>query len=470
MRIGLRLQILAVVALLLAAAFVPLWRAIARVTEQALVAEVSARGREVAELLADAAESGALRLDLARRRARPGMQVCLYEPAGALLDEVGARCQSLAAARARAGAQVVVRPRCVLVAWEAHAAASARAETVVRLALLYTVLFALALLAFAFAAITLLVVRPIEALAVAAQRVQRGAADFEVAPLRARELFELAEHLRTMTASLRDNERLLAAKVAELTRTTGHLTTARHELAEGERLASVGRLAAGVAHEIGNPLTAIFGLADLLVEGGLSSDQVRDFAGRIRKESDRAHGTIRDLLDFARSRPGPEGEESSRHAEARTVLADVVGTVEGLLAPQRGFRNIAVHTEVPSDVRVRMAEPRLTQVLVNLALNAQDAIVHAAGSADDARGTLWFRASREGERCVLWVEDDGPGVDAAVRARLFEPFVTTKEPGRGTGLGLAVCRSLVEAAGGSLRLEAREGEPGAHFRLELPLA
>ncbi len=464
MRIGLRLQILAAIALLLGAAFVPLWRAIAGVTEQALAAEVSARDREVAELYADAAESGELRLDLARVRQRPGFAACLFDAHGVLRDSVGN-----VACEVRSGALVLERAHCTLVVWGAGEAATAQARTVTKLTLLYMVLFAVALLAFAFGAITWLVVRPIEALAQAAQRVKRGTEDFVVPVARARELEELAQHLRSMTESLRENQHQLANKVAELTRTTGHLTNARHELAEGERLASVGRLAAGVAHEIGNPLTAIFGLADLLVEGGLSETQVQDFATRIRKESDRANTTIRDLLDFARSGPEPEAGEAARHALAQTVLADVVSTVTDLLGPQRGFRNIAVHTDVDPALRVRMAEPRLTQVLVNLALNAQDAILQSAAVPDEARGTLWFRASREGERCVLRIEDDGPGVDAAVRARLFEPFVTTKEPGRGTGLGLAVCRSLVEAAGGTLRLDAREGS-GAQFRLELPLA
>lgn len=460
MRTGLRLQILAAIALLLVAAFVPLWRAITGVTEQALVAEVAARDREVAELYADAAATS-LRLDLARSRPRRGLSACLVDAAGAVLDSVGtARCDA-------AGALVVERPGYSLRMWGPREAATARARSVTRLTLLYMLLFAAALLAFAFGAVTWLVVRPIEALAQAAQRVKRGTESFVVPSARARELADLAEHLRSMTESLRDNEHQLADKVAELTRTAGHLTTARHELAEGERLASVGRLAAGVAHEIGNPLTAIFGLSDLLVEGGLSDAQVQDFASRIRKESERAHTTIRDLLDFARSRPDAAGEESTRHAEARTVLADVVATVVGLLAPQRGFRNIVVHTEVPAEVRVRMADGRLTQVLLNLALNAQDAIV--AASPDDAHGTLWFRAAVAGRVCIMHVEDDGPGVDEAVRAKLFEPFVTTKDPGRGTGLGLAVCRSLVESAGGSLRLEEGAGR-GARFRLELPLA
>lgn len=467
MRIGLRLQILAAIAVLLAAAFVPLWRAISEVMTHALEAEAVGRRRALAELHADAAAASGT-LELARAHPRADLALCSFGPDGLLRDQIGVECSTLAEARARGGL-VVERASYTIVAWDAHEGVTARAHAVVRLALLYTVLFALALLAFAFAAITWLVVRPIEALAAAAQRVQRGAAEFEPPRARARELAELAEHLRAMTASLRDNERLLAAKVTELTRTTGHLTAARHELAEGERLASVGRLAAGVAHEIGNPLTAIFGLADLLVEGDLSNDQVRDFAGRIRKESDRAHGTIRDLLDFARARPDGDAEESSRHAAAQTSLAEVIATVRGLLAPQRGFRHIEIQTDVDPALRVRMAEPRLTQVLVNLALNAQDAIVNAA-SGDEAYGTLRLRAERAGERCVLWIEDDGPGVSEEVRARLFEPFVTTKEPGRGTGLGLAVCRSLVEAACGSLRLSEPRGERGACFRLELLLS
>lgn len=459
MRVGLRLQILAAIAVLLVLAFVPLWRAVAQVTERALVAQADAHAQEIAALFAEIGE---------REGRLPNVgddyAACLYSTSntneGVLIAcSGGVETKSLHSARGYrfAGASPIhaTREHVTVLLWPR--ARTSRAESVMELARLYTALFAVALLAFAFAALTWLVVRPVEALALAAQRVQRDPdAEFTAPTMHAAELDTLASHLRTMTAVLHAKEQQLQERLKELSKTTAHLTTARHELAEGERLASVGRLAAGVAHEIGNPLTAIFGLADLLAEGGLDEPEVRDFAGRIRKESERAHGTIRDLLDFARAKP-------EQDAGGNTSLTQVIEHVTGLLRPQKGFRSIDVHTDIAADLHVRMNEARLTQVLVNLALNAQDAI--ASGNPGGA-GTLRFTASAEDTRVIVRVEDDGPGVNAEVRERLFEPFVTTKDPGRGTGLGLAVCRSLVEAAGGTLRLE--DSPRGATFRLDLP--
>ncbi|HEY8090275.1 MAG TPA: HAMP domain-containing sensor histidine kinase [Polyangiaceae bacterium] len=279
----------------------------------------------------------------------------------------------------------------------------------------------------------------------------------------ARELIELGTSVQAMTAKLMGEEAKLLLKVEELTETTERLTQAQAQLLRAERMASVGRLAAGVAHEIGNPIAAIMGMLDLLLGGDVPEEAQRDFVQRMRKETDRIHTVLRDLLDFARpeERP-PSGGAAPAPGEVRAVAADVVA----LVRTQKSFRDVRLDVEVEGDPHVVLPGPRLTQVLLNLVLNAGAAVADA-GKRD---GRVIVRARAGGDRVRIEVEDDGPGVAPEVRDRLFEPFVTTKEVGEGTGLGLAVCRGLVESAGGEIHLDATEPGKGARFVVSLPAA
>ena len=164
------------------------------------------------------------------------------------------------------------------------------------------------------------------------------------------------------------------------------------------------------------------------------------------------------MLDFAR--PVVAARESV--PEAPGSVREAVDDVLALVTPQKTFRDLEIRVEIPEDLpRIALAGPRIVQVLLNLLLNAADA-------APREGGRITLRAARApDDRVRLTVEDNGPGIAAAIRDRLFEPFATTKEPGKGTGLGLAVCRGLVEAAGGTL--SAEDGaEGGARFVIELP--
>ena len=252
-------------------------------------------------------------------------------------------------------------------------------------------------------------------------------------------------------------------KVEELTDATRRLTDTRAQLVRSERMASVGRLAAGLAHEIGNPIAALMGMEDLLIEGGLEPEAERDFLRRMRRETDRIHLVIRDLLDFAR----PEGRgDTDPGPPALADVGAVVADVVSLVKPQKPLRTVRIDASPIAGLEVALAAPRLTQVLLNLVLNAGAAV---AGSGRDG-GRVTLRARAEGaERVRIEVEDDGPGIAPAVRDRLFEPFVTTKPVGEGTGLGLAVCRGLVESAGGEIGVDASY-EGGARFYVLLPTA
>jgi len=346
----------------------------------------------------------------------------------------------------------------IVVVARAIAADGTNAEPVVRLVALYVALFALTLLIFMYFTLTRVIVRPLEGLVAATGRVARGSRELSLPTSGPRELAEVAASVETMAAKLIAEETALRAKVDELTATTKQLIDAQTQVIRSERMASVGRLAAGVAHEIGNPIAALLGMEDLLLDSTTPPDEARDFLVRMKKETERISSILRDLLDFAR----PESADSSGQyspAEVKSVVDEVLA----LSRPQRRFRDIDVRLDIEPSLHVMMSTARLTQVLLNLMMNA------AAALEGNARPTLAVRATREasGESVRLVVEDNGPGVRADVGDTIFEPFVTTKEVGQGTGLGLSVCRGLVEAANGTIDLDAKY-TGGARFVITLP--
>ncbi len=278
------------------------------------------------------------------------------------------------------------------------------------------------------------VVAPLEGLAQMARRVASG--DLDVPPVSAGwsndELARLSEAFNRMTASLREQ---------------------RDHLLAQEKLATVGRLAAGVAHEVGNPLAAVLGYAEMLLSDepeGVESER-RDMLERIRKETERIRGIIADLLDY--SRPVAGAVEPVR-------LGEAVDNAVALVRPQTRFRGVTVDNQVPAELPAAAASTsRIIQVLLNLFLNAADAM--------GGEGRITVEASAPEGLVLLTVRDSGPGIPFADRAKVFDPFFTTKEPGKGTGLGLAICRSIVQAYGGDLTLGKIDGA-GASFVVRLP--
>ena len=256
-------------------------------------------------------------------------------------------------------------------------------------------------------------------------------------------------------AALEEERHRLADKVDELTLTGRALDDAHASLARSERLATVGRLAAGLAHEVGNPLGAISGYVEI-ARSRLARDASPDLADavhRIGEAAGRIDRTIRDLLDFARP------------AAPRLAPVDLSGVVEGTLRlarVQARVRRVDVQVALPRELPQVMAdEHQLGQVLLNLLLNAGDAM--------RGEGTVEIAARAEGLWVELTVVDSGPGIPAEHLPRLFDPFFTTKDPGEGTGLGLAISYRLMEALGGSI--SAGNGPSGgAVLRLRLRVA
>ncbi|KAA0255806.1 two-component sensor histidine kinase [Acidobacteria bacterium ACD] len=230
---------------------------------------------------------------------------------------------------------------------------------------------------------------------------------------------------------------------------------AEERVRQAERLATAGRLAAGVAHEINNPLGAILLYANLLVEATPAEDPRRGEMERIAVQAARAKEIVKGLLDFARQTP----------AELRRVdLNEVVLSVLGLLARQPRLQAVRVRTELsPLPLPVEADPAKLQQVFVNVVLNALDAM------KDGGELTVRSGFSEKPGTCRVAVSDTGAGIAAEDLPRVFDPFFSTKEVGEGVGLGLAISYGIVEQHRGGIDIQSVPGA-GTTVRVLLPLA
>ncbi len=322
-------------------------------------------------------------------------------------------------------------------------------EKLLRLYLLLT--FAL-ILATTYVALTRLIVRPVENLTRASERLMGNALDTHVPAAGAAELSRLAVAFNRMARDLRDERSALVARLSELERTTRELHTTQAHLIRSEKLASVGRLSAGIAHEIGNPLAAILGLVELLLSGDLDPPEQREFLTRVKSEVERIHRIIRGLLDYARA-------DSAKLSEEQADLIHVIEEAVKLVSPQKDLRHITIERRFDApNIDVRGSETELIQLVLNLLLNAADAV--------NGEGSILIEASQpSATEVVLGVSDTGPGIAPELRDKVFDPFVTSKPPGKGTGLGLSVSQAIAIRCGGSIR--AADAKSGARFEVQL---
>lgn len=308
------------------------------------------------------------------------------------------------------------------------------------------------------------------------------------------EISRVADALNRMAERLITHQSQLAANVRSLEETNRLLTEARDELVHAEKAASVGRLAAGIAHEVGNPLSAIMGYIGLLQRG--AEGEERKWLASAEQEARRIDRIVRGLLDYARPR------------EARVYPIDVNDVVDRgleLLTTQGRFQQVELAPLLAEALPRVEADPyQLEQVLVNLLLNATDALEGTdCAMLEVTTSRVWLQPARHqparrrddppdvdyshrrrfhqtarlprelavppsgGEVVEIVVRDNGPGIPRAVVDQIFEPFVTTKEPGKGTGLGLAVAARLIDALGGTIRVASEEGR-GTEFTVVLP--
>ena len=315
----------------------------------------------------------------------------------------------------------------------------------VRSAVLVTTAVALVVLALVLRMVWQRVVTPVDALRDGARRIAEGDLGHRVEIGTRDEIGELAREFNRMADELHGMRSGLEARVEERTQ----------EFLRAARLAGLGTMAAGIAHEINNPLASIAscaeGLERRLEKGGADPSAQREYLQIIAREAYRAHEITSRLLDFARNGGG---------ARLRFDAPDLMRELRVLLEHRLRQRRLSLDVECPPDLPPLVGDPgEIKQVLLNLLLNAID--------ASPEGGRIAVRWSAFGGEIVLEVRDEGSGIPDALRERIFDPFFTTKEPGKGTGLGLAIVHRIVAAHAG--RIELDNSGAGAVFRVHLPL-
>ncbi len=357
--------------------------------------------------------------------------------------------------------------------------------------LAYFVLDFLLLFGFGSYLLSRIVVVPVKRLLTATERITAGDYSHAIKVPGSAEVAELAEAFSLMQEALRSKQEEAGTYVRSLERANSELQTAREETLRSEKMASVGLLAAGMAHEIGTPLASIIGYTGILRDELRDNPANEDYLRRIDEEAGRIDRIVRGLLDYARP--------TKANYEDVDLGLLVAGTLE-LIADQGAFRSIETSLRMESGLpAVHADRHQLQQVLINLFLNARDAMPRGgmitisarrgefmAGRENSPPDASTIRMGRRKEDfnrafgapftasgaaipCVrLEIRDTGEGIAPENLVKVFDPFFTTKEPGKGTGLGLAICARIVDTFRGRITVESTPGE-GAAFILWLPV-
>jgi PAS domain S-box-containing protein len=242
------------------------------------------------------------------------------------------------------------------------------------------------------------------------------------------------------------------------------LEAAQTRMLQSEKLAAIGELVAGAAHELNNPLGAVMLYAQLLQHRDVSQEMQRDL-DRIVEQAQRASNIVQSLLEFARQRTP---------VRKPVQVDEVIRSSLALIRYELNTHNVLAELELPGDLPVTMADPhQLQQVFVNLIGNAYQAMSSAFGGGlltiSAGYGPSQVGDPPAGEPVLhVTVADNGPGIDPELLGRIFDPFFTTKEPGAGTGLGLSVCHGIISEHGGQIWAESVLGA-GSRFHVELPV-
>ncbi len=299
-----------------------------------------------------------------------------------------------------------------------------------------------------------LVGRPLHRLAEKARAVGAGHLSDPVELAGRDELAELAGAINQMCEELAESQEKLRAETAER-------IAAIERLRHADRLRTIGRLASGVAHELGTPLNVVSGRASQIMKGTLSPEHAAEAAGIIKSQGDRMTAIIRQLLHFARPQPA---------ARASMDLRQIAGQTLALLNPMARKRQVELILDDGEEVPAKVDARQLEQVMINLVTNAIDAMPRGgrvtvavnrapASHPEDPSGTR--------KHLRIEVRDEGIGISGEDCDQLFEPFFTTKDVGEGTGLGLAIVYGIVREHGGWIDVESETGH-GTCFSVYLP--
>ncbi|NOX87625.1 MAG: HAMP domain-containing protein [Calditrichaeota bacterium] len=308
----------------------------------------------------------------------------------------------------------------------------------------------LGILLFFFAILTAQSIsKPLRSLVFAANQISRGHLGHKV-PIEGKdEIKELANEFETMRQKLLESYQNLEKKIEERTKA---LREAQFQISHQEKMASLGILAAGVAHEIGNPLTSISSMAQI-IKRKVKDDSIEEYINTILANIERISKIVRELVDFSR----PSGLESSW-----VNINDVIRNAIGIVKYDKRAKNVNFRLSLAEDLpNLYLVSDQLLQVFLNIMINALDAL-------KNGKGTIEINTAQSGQNVIITIKDDGMGIPEDHLNKIFEPFFTTKEVGHGTGLGLSVSYGIIKNFNGKIEVQSKVGE-GSRFTIKLPL-
>ena len=368
-----------------------------------------------------------------------------------------------------------------------------------KLLLVTIILDAIVLIIFGSFLLSRVLVKPIKDLVRLTQKISEGDFSQKIEVTSKNEIGQLIGSFNRMIERLKENQESLESYLESLESTNKQLKQAQEELIRTEKLASIGRFAAGVAHEVGNPLGAILGYTSILQKEGIDREESKDYLKRVEREIERINRIVRELLDFARP---------SQFEIKDVEINKVIESALSLLSYQKNFKDIETQLDMQPDLpMIKGDESQLSQVFINIILNANDAMpnggilriqtrTHVVENPDVDRLqgiyprrrksdpmesdysrmrkadplAVLFKKFSEGDQLVkIRISDTGIGIKKEDLENIFDPFFTTKDPNKGTGLGLSISLRIVESLGGEIRVESEVGK-GATFEVYFPVA
>ncbi len=300
------------------------------------------------------------------------------------------------------------------------------------------------------------VVRPVRKLINATEEVSKGTFSHRIEmDNEYNEVNALAQSFNRMTERLSEKTEDLKKTVEKLTQTNKELQTAQDSLVRSAKLATTGRLAAGLAHEIGNPLGSITSYLEYLLKEKNISEKNKDCLARVEKEIGRIDEIVREFLDLA---------SPTRGVIKKFDLDKAISNSLSLLKHRKDFRNIKIDLHLSKKLpQIKVDEQKFQQVLFNILLNAADAI---SDEGDSGKITVTGKVLDQ-KKIEISVQDNGTGIEKENIQKIFDPFFTTKDPGKGTGLGLSICQKIISDMDGEIIVDSKPGK-GTTFKIALP--
>jgi signal transduction histidine kinase len=292
------------------------------------------------------------------------------------------------------------------------------------------------------------IITPIESLVNAVKKISKGDLDESISVESEDEIKTLADEFEKMRLRLKESYVGLENKIEERTQA---LRDAQFQISHQEKMASLGLLAAGVAHEIGNPLTSISSMAQI-IKRKVKDQNFVEYLNTILKNIERIRKIVRELVDFARP---------SSYEAADTDINEIIRNAVGIVKYDRRAKSINIDLELDNKLpTVFLVSDQLLQVFINMLINAVDALT-------EDRNRIVIRSQKQGPDIVIQFEDEGVGIEPENVSKIFEPFYTTKRVGKGTGLGLSVSYGIIKNLNGRIDVESEPGR-GSVFTITLP--